>query len=90
MPEADAQDRELAGQLAHHGQADAGRLRAPGAGRDHHGVGLGPADGLDVDGVVAMDDRLGAKLPELLDEVVDERVVIVDDQHPGAHVRLRW
>ena len=38
-----------------------------------------------VERVVAVDDRLGAELAQLLDEVVDERVVVVDEEDPGAH-----
>ena len=41
----------------------------------------------DVDGVVAVHHRLGPQLAQLLDQVVDEGVVVVDDQHPGAHGR---
>jgi hypothetical protein len=36
-----------------------------------------------------MDDGLGPQLTEILDEVVDERVVVVDHQDPGAHGRTR-
>ena len=32
--------------------------------------------------IVTVDDRLGAELAEVLDEVVDERVVVVDDEDP--------
>ena len=38
---------------------------------------------VDVDGVVAEDHGLGPELAQLLDEVVDERVVVVDDEDPG-------
>ena len=38
-----------------------------------------------VDGVVAVDHRVGAELAQLLDQVVDEGVVVVDDEHPGSH-----
>ena len=34
---------------------------------------------------MAVDDRLGAELPEVLHEVVDERVVVVDHEHAGSH-----
>ena len=60
-------------------------LGAARAGRDEHGVGpLGPDAG-DVDGVVAEHHRLGAELAQLLDQVVDEGVVVVEDEHPGSH-----
>ena len=34
-----------------------------------------------VERVVAVHDRLRAELPEVLHEVVDERVVVVDHEH---------
>ena len=34
--------------------------------------------------VVAVHERLGAELAQVLDEVVDEAVVVVDDQHRGS------
>ena len=42
------------------------------------------------DRVVAVHDRLRAQLPQVLHEVVDERVVVVDHEHPrhGATSRL--
>ena len=40
-----------------------------------------------VERVVAVHDRLGAELPEVLHEVVDERVVVVDHEHARAHDR---
>ena len=36
-------------------------------------------------GIVAVHDRLRAQLPEVLHEVVDERVVVVDDEHTRTH-----
>ena len=66
-------------------QADSAVLGPPGPGRDEHGVGpLGPDAG-DVDGVVAEHHRLGPELAQLLDQVVDEGVVVVDDEHPRSH-----
>ena len=35
--------------------------------------------------VVAAHHALDAELAELLDQVVDERVVVVDDEHPRSH-----
>ena len=35
--------------------------------------------------VVAVHDRLGAELAQVLHEVVDERVVVVDHEHAGGH-----
>src|SRR5438876_945538 len=46
--------------------------------------------GLDVDRVVPHDLELGAELAEVLDEVVGERVVIVDDEdHPPTPAAMR-
>ena len=53
--------------------------------RDEHGVGPLRPDAGHVDGVVAEHDRVGPELAQLLDQVVDEGVVVVDDQHPGSH-----
>src|SRR4029450_2656110 len=39
-------------------------------------------------GVVAPHDRLGAQLPQVLDQVEHERVVVVDDQDPQAPPRV--
>ncbi len=58
--------------------ASAGPART---GRDQHRVGLEGAHLVERDRVVAVDDRLGAQLTQVLDEVVDERVVVVDHQH---------
>ena len=62
--------------------ADSGR---PGPGEMTMASGRSAAMPGHVDGVVAVDDRLGAELAQLLDEVVDEGVVVVDEQDPGAH-----
>ena len=62
-----------------------GILGATRPGTDEHGVG---GEGLDVvqrEGVAAVHDGLSSQFPEVLDEVVDERVVVVDDQDPGCH-----
>src|SRR5215210_6417811 len=53
------------------------------AGGDEHGVG---DEGLELGQrhlVVSVHDGLGAQLPQVLHEVVDERVVVVDHQHAG-------
>src|SRR3954462_13800183 len=36
-----------------------------------------------------MDERVGSQLAQVLDEVVDERVVVVDDEDTGAHGTVR-
>ena len=56
----------------------------PGPGRDQERVGLERAHLVERDVVVAVHDRLGAELTEVLHEVVDERVVVVDHEHAGS------
>ena len=53
----------------------------PGPGEIEHRVGLERAHLVEGDRVVAVHDRLGAELTEVLHEVVDERVVVVDHEH---------
>ena len=60
-------------------------LGTPRPGRDEHGVGLLGPDARHVDGVVAVHHRLGPQLAQFLDQVVDERVVVVDEEHPRSH-----
>ena len=50
-------------------------------GRDQHRVGRERVHLVERDRVVAVHDRLRAQLPEVLHEVVDERVVVVDHEH---------
>ena len=68
-----------------HCKADPDSSGRPGPGDMTIASGRSDADALHVDCVVAVDDRLGAELAQLLDEVVDERVVVVDEQHSGPH-----
>ena len=57
-----------------------------GTGRDEHRVGLERDQRVDRQGVVTVDDGLGAELTEVLHEVVDERVVVVDHEHAWSHI----
>ena len=57
----------------------------PGPGESRTASGSRASASSTVERVVAVDDRLGAELTEVLDEVVDEAVVVVDDEHPGGH-----
>ena len=69
---------------------DAGVLGPAGTGRDEHRVGREGAQLVEREGVVAVHLGLGTELTEVLDEVVDERVVVVDHEDPGAHRRRRY
>ena len=64
---------------------DAGIFRAPRARRDEHRVGSERHHVVECRGVVTGDGWFGAELAQVLDEVVDERVVVVDHQHPRGH-----
>ncbi len=76
MAEADAEDRDLAGELLDRLVRDARVVRRAGAGRDDDAVVAGQLG--DGDFVIAEDGRLDPELAEVLDEVVRERVVVVD------------
>ena len=88
MAEADAEHRDL--RALEHLQRDADValvLRTPGAGRDHDVVHRQGRDLLPGQLVVAYDDRLLAvDLPQQVEEVEGERVVVVDQE--GAHGRI--
>ncbi len=62
--------------------------RAARAGRDDQPLGSAREQLVDVGGVVADDLRLAAHLPEVLDEVVGEGVVVVDDE--DLHGQSCW
>ena len=74
-----------AGEVLDRGVRQTGVLGSTGAGRDQQPVGPELDHLVEGDAVVAVDDRLGAELPEVLHEVVDERVVVVDDEDARAH-----
>ena len=59
---------------------------SPGPGDTSTASGSSATQLVERDRVVTVDDRLGAELPEVLHEVVDERVVVVDHQHPRSHI----
>ena len=86
VPEADAEHRDAGLAEGADGvdrHADVGGIvRAAGAGRDEDRVGLERLQLGERDRVVAVHDRFGAELTEVLHEVVDERVVVVDHEHP--------
>ena len=64
-----------------HSPASSGR---PGPGLMSTPSGSSSIDLVEGQRVAAVHERLGAQLAQVLDEVVDERVVVVDDQHARA------
>ena len=85
VAEADAEDRDASGGPADDRGRHAGILGPAGPRADEDGVGLEGGGLVGRDGVVAVDDWLGPELAQVLDEVVDERVVVVDDEDTGGH-----
>ena len=63
----------------------AGVLWSAGTGTDEYGVGLQYLHIGQCHGIVAMDHWVGTELPQILDEVVDERVIVIDDEDADAH-----
>src|SRR5437016_6127987 len=79
VAEADPEQRNATGHVAYEVDADTSLLRGPGPRRQQDAVeGVGLLDG---DLVVAPDLGDRPELGEVLDEVEDERVVVVDDEH---------
>jgi len=84
VPEADPeQGRALAGGGADQREADAGLGGRARPGRDDEVVGLLRHHLLDRAFVIAVDRHLGTQLPQVLDEVVGEAVIVVDDDQHG-------
>lgn len=87
MPEADAEERLLSGKGLDHGEADACLVGRTGTGRDHHTIWIEREGFLHRDGIVAKDLLLHPKLPEILDEIIGERVEVIDNEkHDGKAV----
>jgi len=83
MSQADAEDRNFSGEVADQIDADAGVLRGAGAGRDHDSLGLHGRDGGDRDLIVAAHFDSSPEFAEILNQVVRERVVVVENEEHG-------
>ena len=87
VAEADAERRDPGlREAAHRLQRDAGLVGRARPGRDDDAIGRALEQLVDRRDVVAHDVQLRAQLAEELDEVVGERVVVVDDED-GGHAR---
>src|SRR6185312_2952101 len=87
VPEADAENRDRRAVSLDERNADArfGRRLRAGADYDRRRAHCGYV--VDADRVVADHSRCFTKFAEILDEVVRERVVVVDDeQHPASYL----
>ena len=102
LPAEELADALVAEAHAEHGHAGRAEhpnrvVRHPGVSRDAVPGSPGPGDTstasgssatsvVERQGVVTVDDGLGAELTEVLHEVVDERVVVVDHEHARSHI----
>jgi hypothetical protein len=83
VPEADAEHRHPAAEVANDVHRNAGLVGGTGAGRDDDVIG---GEGLDVahrERVIAEDAQVGAERAEGLGEVIGKRVIVVDHQNHG-------
>src|SRR5579884_2215264 len=79
MSEAYAQDRQFSVKVFHNLFGDPCFGRHAGAGRNHDATRLQPIELIDRDLIVAKDAEFFAELTLILNQVVGERVVIVDN-----------
>src|SRR5208283_706468 len=83
MPQADAEDRDLAAGAGDEVEAHARLMRRAGAGREHDRVRASGHHVIDADLVIAMHGDPRAKLAEIMDEIEGEAVVIIDQRDVG-------
>ena len=83
VAEAYPEDRNLAAEGSNHVHADSGVGRGTGSGRDEHTVVTTTC--IWSNRVIATNIDLRTELGQVLNEVEDERIVVVDDENPSAH-----
>src|SRR5690606_3983954 len=81
VAKADAENRQLAGEVLDCRHRDAGFVRRARAGRNHQPVRRDLFDLFKSDLVIAVHQHLGAQFLQVLDDVVGKAVVIVDHQY---------
>lgn len=86
VPEADAEERNRGSEGPDDISADSGLGRGAGSGRDTNPLGRLLANLIERDAVVPMHFHRGPQLSEILDEVVGERIVVVDDEEHAARM----
>ncbi len=88
MAQAHAEHRRARGtEDGDHAVAGTGVLGSPRPWGDEHAVRRQRHHAVGIDGVVAEDHRVGAQLPQVLDQVVHKAVVIVENKYPRGHDR---
>jgi len=80
VSEADAENRNLAREVANEIDADSGLLRRAWTGRNDNAVRLHYLNVGDCNLIVPANLNLGAEFPEILNEVVGKRIVIVENE----------
>ncbi len=84
VPEADAEEGDLAGERRDRGEGHAGGIGVAGSGREDQGFRVLRGDPGHVDGVVLGDLDVRAEHGQFLDDVVGEGIVVVYHQNHGS------
>jgi hypothetical protein len=87
VAETHAKDRNASSEGRDYLVGKASVFGATRAGADEHTVGGEFFDLLNGERVASANERIGAKLAQVLDEVEDERVVVIENKDAGSHRR---
>ena len=79
VPQTHAENRRRLAQAPNHIHRHPCLFRAAGSRRDDNAIGLHVRDVLDRHDIVAHDAHVGTELAKILDEVIGERIVVIDD-----------
>src|SRR5258708_4589162 len=83
MAQADAENRDLSRELAQHVERDARMLRVARPRRQADPLGIQLRDFIEGNFIVAVRPHVLAQFAEILDQVIGERIVVVDHQQHG-------
>ena len=81
MTEAHSEDRSIGAELGDDRRTNTGVFGATRAWRDQNSIEVQGAYLVNRQHIVAVHDRFSSELAEILNKVVDERVVVIDHQH---------
>ena len=90
MSQANAEDGNFSREVADEGDADSGLVRRAGARRDDDSLGLQGLHFVDGDLVVASHLNLCAQFADVLDQVVGERIVVVEYENHVGNSTVRY
>ena len=85
MPEANAKDGDLAAEMPNDIVGRSAFARRTGSGRDKDAVGFERFDAVNGDFIITMDLHGHVHLAQILNEVVGERIVVIQNQHHAGH-----